>query len=213
MKVPRQVVSCLLIPVVAVLPLMTTGCTPANDVQKVIDSLPVAADIAESVIAIYAAFDPSGANPALAQQVTTVTGQVASDLKLLQQLMQQYKADPNSNSASLITRIDAAVADVRSNLTSLLDAFHVTNAGTVAAVIVAVTAVEAVLVDLSSLLTTAQAPNAPHVADLAKSKGIVIGAALPAGQHRNIRSAKEVAQDYNSKLPPELQKTVKVRVP
>lgn len=211
MKVPRQVVSCLLIPLVVALPLMTTGCTPTTDVQKVIDSLPVAADIAESVIAIYAAFDPSGADPALAKQVTTITGQVASDLKLLQQLMQQYANDPKSGSSSLITRIDAAVADVRTNLTSLLNAFHVTNAGTVAAVTVAVTSVEAVLVDLSSLLTTAQAPNAPHMADLAKSKGIVLGAALPPGQHRNIRTAKAVAQDYNNKLPPEFQKA-KVRV-
>jgi hypothetical protein len=208
----QQVVSWLLIPLVVVLPVMTTGCNAATDVQKVIDSLPVAADIAESVIAIYAAFDPSGADPALAQQVTTITGQVASDLKLLQQLMQQYANDPKSASSSLITRIDAVVADVRSNLSSLLNAFHVTNAGTVAAVTVSVTAVEAVLVDLSSLLTTAQAPNAPHVADLAKSHGIVIGAALPEGQHRNIRTAKAVAQDYNSKLPQEFQKA-KVRVP
>jgi len=211
-KVPKQVVSCLLILVVLAMQLMTAGCNAATDVQKVIDSLPVAADIAESAIAIYAAFDPSGADPALAQQVTTITGQVASDLKLLQQLMQQYANDPNSSSPSLIKRIDAVVADVRTNLTSLLNAFHVTNAGTVAAVTIAVTSVEAVLVDLSSLLTTAQAPNAPHVADLAKSKGIVIGAALPPGQHRNIRTAKAVAQDYNSKLPQEFQKA-KVRVP
>lgn len=212
MKVPRQIISCLLIPVVVVLPLITTGCNAATDVQKVIDSLPVAADIAESAIAIYAAFDPSGADPALAREVTTITGQVASDLNLLKQLMQQYANDPNSSSSSLITRIDAAVADVRSNLTSLLNAFHVTNAGTVAAVTVAVTAVEAVLVDLSSLLTTAQAPNAPHLAELAKSKGIVVGAALPPGQHRNIKTAKELAKDYNSKLPAELQKA-RVRVP
>jgi hypothetical protein len=195
-----------------VLPLITTGCNGASDVQKVIDSLPVAADIAESVIAIYAAFDPSGADPALAKEVTTITGQIASDLNLLKQLMQQYESDPKSASLSLITRIDAAVADVRSNLTSLLNAFHLTNAGTVAMVTVAITAVEGVLVDLSSLLTTAQAPNAPHLADLAKSKGIVIQAALPPGQHRNIKTAKELAKDYNSKLPPELQKA-KVRVP
>jgi len=50
------------------------------------------------------------------------------------------------------------------------------------------------------------------MAELAKSKGIVIGAALPPGQHRNIKTAKELAKDYNSKLSPELQKA-KVRVP
>lgn len=141
-----------------------TGCTSLSALDTVIADLPVATDIALSAVNIYVAFD-GGKNENITAEIQEYSGEVSSDLKLLQALLQEYKASPSD---SLLQRADAAVGAAQNHLTVLLAAFHVTDARTQAAAAAAVSLVRAVLADAAKLVPAGKSGMTPQAVSIAQ---------------------------------------------
>jgi hypothetical protein len=104
--------------------LVATGCS-AQWIKVALADLPVllqmALNMGSLVTTLQSGQQLSAADAAVIQNISNQAGR---DLTLLQTLYNQYKANPG---ASTIQKIQSAVADINQNLSSLLQAAHVSD--------------------------------------------------------------------------------------
>jgi hypothetical protein len=98
------------------------GCTTPSWINTAISDLPELGSIVNSILSVVAV-----AGPILPPGVGIAAQLVQAGLTTLEALVADYKATP---SAGLITKIDAALTDVQSNLNAILSAGHIDNVGT-----------------------------------------------------------------------------------
>ena len=85
------------------------GCG-SSVIDTVLEDLPIAVDIAASVINIVSPGDAE-----LTKEVTEYAGKVSGDLKLIESLIGQYKADLAKAPAGVVRQINAALNDCQTN--------------------------------------------------------------------------------------------------
>ncbi len=195
-------------------PLGVTGCS-ASDVDTVISDLPIAVDIATSVVAIV---DPSAAG------AIESSGKAAAGIKLVEKLVQDFKANPSGN---LADQINAALQDVQQNLSAILNEVGVKNPSVTAAVAAAVGSVKLILNDVAILVKNHAPPavtarlffgvGMPGVNFLAivptdqDAKQVASGSSA-AQVKASGKSARQIAQEYNQKVSKDFPRA-KVNVP
>ncbi|HEY6250748.1 MAG TPA: hypothetical protein VI685_12375, partial [Candidatus Angelobacter sp.] len=92
------------------------GCG-SSTIDTVLQDLPIAVDIATSVISIV-----SPGNAELTKEVTEYAGKVSGDLKLIESLISQYKANLANAPDGALGQINAALNDAQGNLSAILQA-------------------------------------------------------------------------------------------
>lgn len=101
------------------------GCS-TSWISVALKDLPVVVTIATTVATIVAnALSGGVLSPAIAAIISTAATAVNAALTVVSQLVAQYQANP---SASVITKIQDALATVQSNLQAILNAAHIDNA-------------------------------------------------------------------------------------
>lgn len=120
----HKVLSCML---AMALCLTTTNfacnSSPAQWLNTIGEYLPVAIQIAQSIISLIGVFAPASA-PDDQAAVRRIGDEATKDLKLLQTLYDQYKASPSPDTKAAI---ETALADITTNLPALLEAAHIKN--------------------------------------------------------------------------------------
>jgi hypothetical protein len=195
-----------------------TGCS-ASLLDTVLNDLPVAADIAISIVGIA-----GHGNGAFVSQATQYSGKVCADIKLIESLVTQYKADLAGAPLGVTGQINAALSDAQTNLSAILQAVGVTEPQTVAAVASAVGSIKLILSDVG-LLIQKSVPKA-------LSAQLFFGVGVPgvdfmamvpvdgdgqktagpsAIQKPSGKTARQIAREYNQKVGKDFPKaTVKM---
>lgn len=180
---------------------MVAGCSTAQvqaDIQKVIQEIPTAISIAESIITIVsAAQGKTAADPVLVAQATQIAGEVTADLKLASSILAQYQTGLGTAPASVIAELDSAVASAQTNLGSILTALHISNTQMAEAIGFAVAGIQGVLLALESVIPAKAAALFPRVSANLRAIG-----SAPGALHVSIQSARAVAKSYNGKVKP-----------
>ena len=174
------------------------GCTAAEveaDIQTVLNDLPTAINIAESIITIISAFKGDTVSTAQVQQLKSLAGQVGADLTLAQGLITQYQTDLAGAPATVIGELDSAVSDVQQNEQAILTAIHVYDPTTQAAISASIAAIDTVLLGLESIIPASAATKLPKIAGVLAARGKKLGA-FKAG----IPKPRDLAKGYNAKV-------------
>lgn len=103
--------------------LLTTGCD-TSWIQKAVDDIPTISNIVGSILSIVALGNPA-LSPEIAALINVALQAAAAGLTLLQTLITDYKASKDS---SVLTKIDAALMDVQTHLSDVLQAAHIKDA-------------------------------------------------------------------------------------
>ncbi len=182
-------------------------CGCGNLLDTVLADLPIATDIAGNIVTIVA---PS--NAAYVKDVTAYSGKVAGDLKLIQSLVQQYKADLKSAPADALGKLNAALQDVQQNLSAILAAVGVSDPKVTAAVAAAVDSVKLILNDVA-LLVKNNAPAAVSAKLFFGVPGMNLMAVDSAKQPKaSGKSARQIAKEFNQKVQKDFPKA-QVQIP
>ena len=212
--------------IVAVPCIPLAGCS-SSTIDTILQDLPVAVDIATSVINIV-----SPRNSQLLSEVTEYAGKVSGDLKLIESLINQYKANLSAAPAGVLAQVNAALNDTQKNLSAILAAVGVNDAKVTAAVAAAVDSVKLILSDVALLVknaappaVTAQLfaglgmPGVAFFADQQQQPKTQAGSRRSAGDalqnysHKSSgKSCRQIAQDYNQKVGKDFPQA-KVKVP
>lgn len=208
------------------------GCS-GSEIDTVLADLPIAAEIAMSMVGIVSAGAPQHV-----QEVTEYAGKVSADLKLLESLIGQYKSllreQPGAAAvpaaavqagaaavpAGVLAQMNAALNDAEANLTAILNTVGVGDPKVTAAVAAAVGSVKLILSDAALLI---QANALPAVtaqlffgAGMPKPDFIMSrtqpGAAVPHNTRGSGKSARQIAKEFNQKIAKDFPKA-KVNVP
>lgn len=182
---PRGAMSILLCACLLVGMAPMQGCTASNVLDTVISDLPVAVDIALSVVNIYGTFDKSGSNASLLNEIKEYSDAAGADLSLLRQLLQEYKAAPADD---LLSRIDSVFGSAENHVSEIESAFHVTNKQTQSAIAAAVSLIRGVLASMAKILPPSKTQLAPRAAQVASS------------QDARTVKAKELAKNFNAQM-------------
>jgi hypothetical protein len=205
MKKVLSAVLAVVVSVVSCVPL--SGCS-GSLIDTVLADLPVATDIAISVVSIVSPGNAAG-GAGYVQQVTAYSGKASADLKLLESLITQYKSDLVAAPGSALAQMNAALNDCQANLASILQAVGVADPKVTAAVAAAVASVKLILSDVA-LLVQQNAPPAvtsqlffglgvPGVDFMAVDAKTQPRAAAP-HVHGSGKSARQIAREYNAKI-------------
>ena len=179
--------------------ILQVGCTEAEveaDIQTVLNDLPTAIQIAESIITIISAFKGTPVSASTVAQVKNIAGQMSSDLTLAQGIITQYQTDLAGAPQPVLVELDDAVSDIQTNETAILNAVHVYDTTTQAAVAASVAAVDTVLLGLESILPPSAAAKFPKVASVLIARGKTLGAMPKVG----IPKRHDLAANYNAKV-------------
>ena len=199
------------------------GCG-SSVIDTVLEDLPIAVDIATSVINIV-----SPGNAELTKEVTEYAGKVSGDLKLIESLVSQYKTNLASAPAGVVGQINTALNDCQTNLGAILQAVGVSNPTVTAAVAAAIGSVKLILSDVAVLVKNSVPP--------AVSAKLFFGVGVPgvdfmamqpqgpsqsspnakttrddASNKTSGKSARQIAKEYNQKISKDFPKA-KVNVP
>src|SRR6185312_509490 len=117
LKMSAAASAVLAVPSVTIL---TTGCD-TSWTQKAIDDIPTISNIVGSILSIVALGNPA-LSPEVASAINAALTAASAALVTLQTLINDYKA---SKDASVLVKIDAALADVQTNLSAVLEVAHV----------------------------------------------------------------------------------------
>lgn len=175
--VPPAVTGVLLI---AILVFGLVGC---SQLDTVISDIPVATDIALSAVNIYEVVEGTP-QPAVEAQIKEYSGELATDLNLLQAVLKEIKASPTNTAYQ---KADAVLAAAEGHLSALLTAAHVSNPRTQAAIGAVINLVQGVLDNVAKLLPQQNAQLAPFAAKLAQTNSISAPSLKPgtAAKHFN----------------------------
>lgn len=182
------------------------GCNAAQvqaDIAAVLKDLPTAISIAEAIATIIGA---AGVNvQGTDTQIVAWGGEVASDFKLAQSLITQAKANLATAPAGVIAELDTIVATINQNLQSILNASHLYNAVKQAAVGVAVTSLDGVLLGLESIIPAAAASQFPRTSAALGVRGRTLGAIkaqIPTPRHLGLTYNAGVGKDFPTAMVP-----------
>ena len=147
--------------------LLATGCS-AQWISVALADLPVLTSMALNIGTLVTTLE-SGRSISAADTnaIQNISAQASKDLNLLSALYSEYKANP---SASVIQKIQSAIADINQNLPALLQAAHISDpvlAARVAAgvnLILTTVASFASLIPQTSQMSTSQTVPARNVA-------------------------------------------------
>lgn len=103
--------------------LMVAGCS-TSWITTAVDDIPTISNIVGSVLSIVALGNPA-LSPELSALINAGLQAASAALVTVQSLISDYKTAPN---ASILTKIDAALTDVQTNLSSVLSAAHIKDA-------------------------------------------------------------------------------------
>lgn len=193
---PPVVTSAMTIILVFALIFGVAGC---SQLDTVIFDLPVATDIALSAVNIYEVVE-GAPQPAVEAQIKKYSGELATDLHLLQAVLLDIKANGN---ATAYQKADAVLAAAQGHLSDLLKASHVTNPRTQAAIGAVINLVQAILDNVVKLLPQQNAHLAPFAATVASQAKQTAAPALKAGtaaKHFN-QSMKELGINVRVHVP------------
>jgi|SRR5579862_2091449 len=194
------------------------GCS-SSAIDVVLQDLPIAVDIAASVINIV-----SPGNAELTKEVTEYAGKVSGDLKLIESLVSQYKANLGAAPAGVLGQINAALNDAHGNLGAVLQAVGVNDAKVTAAVAAAIGSVRLILSDVAIVVKNSAPPAV--TAKLFFGLGMpgvdfmAIGQARGQGTEDRVqkkqgpsgKTARQIAKEYNQKISKDFP-NAKVNVP
>ena len=194
-----------------------SGCG-SSTIDIVLQDLPIAVDIATSVINIV-----SPGNAEMTKEVTEYAGKVAGDLKLIESLISQYKANLGAAPNGVLGQVNAALNDAQSNLGAILQAVGVSDAKVTAAVAAGIGSVKLILGDVAILVKNSAPPavtaklffglGVPGVDFMAVQTGQqAIGNRQQKTQAPSGKSARQIAKEYNQKIAKDFPKA-KVNVP
>lgn len=148
----KSLCGILTILIVALPCIPLSGCG-SSTIDIVLQDLPIAVDIATSVINIV-----SPGNVELTKEVTEYAGKVAGDLKLIESLISQYKANLAAAPDGVLGQVNAALNDAQSNLSAILQAVGVSDAKVTAAVAAGIGSVKLILGDVAVLVKNSAPP-------------------------------------------------------
>lgn len=154
------------LPVAIVTPLAVSqaGCS-ATWIQTALNDLPILVQIATSIAGIVSAAQGQGAvDQNVAAQIQAISGQVKSDLQLVQNLVTSYQSASTTARPGLLSQIDSALGAVQTNLNALLLAFHVSSPSLQAAIVASVGLAITTVLAIQSLVPAPPAANAARVA-------------------------------------------------
>lgn len=194
-----------------------SGCG-SSTIDIVLQDLPIAVDIATSVINIV-----SPGNAELTKEVTEYAGKVAGDLKLIESLISQYKANLAAAPDGVLGQVNAALNDAQNNLSAILQAVGVSDAKVTAAVATGIGSVKLILGDVAILVKNSAPPavtaklffglGVPGVDFMAvQTRQQTIGNRQQKTQAPSGKSARQIAKEYNQKISKDFPKA-KVNVP
>jgi hypothetical protein len=104
--------------------LITTGCS-AQWISIALADLPALTQMALNLGTIIATLQSGQQiNPTEAAAIQNISAQASKDLNLLATLYNEYKANP---SASVLQKIQSAIADINQSLPALLQAAHISD--------------------------------------------------------------------------------------
>lgn len=210
--------------------LIALACIPlggcgSSTIDTVLRDLPIAVDIATSVISIV-----SPGNAELTKEVTEYAGKVSGDLKLIENLISQYKSNLAATPDGVLGQIDAALNDAQNNLGAILQAVGTGDPKVTAAVAAAVDSVKLILSDVAILVKNSAPPavTAKLFFGLGMPGVDFMGIVEPQGPSKSSptaktprddastkpsgKSARQIAKEYNQKVSKDFPK-VKVNVP
>lgn len=131
--------------------LIVAGCS-TSWISIALADLPVISQVAVDIAEIVAAAQGSGqVSPVVTNEVEAISAQVKNDLTLIQSLVKDYQAQP---SATTVQKINAALADMQTNLNAILSAVHVNDAALQATIVAAVGVAVTTIASIESLLPT-----------------------------------------------------------
>jgi len=199
------------------------GCG-SSVIDTVLEDLPIAVDIATSLINIV-----SPGNAELTKEVTEYAGKVSGDLKLIENLVSQYKTNLAGAPAGVVGQINAALNDCQTNLGAILQAVGVSNPTVTAAVAAAIGSVKLILSDVAVLVKNSVPPAVSAKLFFGVGMpGVDFLAMQPQGPSRSSpnakttrddapkkpsgKSARQIAKEYNRKVSKDFPKA-KVNVP
>lgn len=169
------------------------GCS-TSWIDVALKDLPVIVSIATTVATIVAdALSGGVLSPAIAAIIQTAATAVSAALSVVSQLVTQYEANP---SASIVTKIQDALATVQANLQSILNAAHIDNPALQATI----TGIIGLALSVVSALISILPAPAPVSAKAAKT--MTVGAAkIPsASQLRSQANAILAANGYPERV-------------
>ncbi|MGH9358211.1 MAG: hypothetical protein ACRD4Q_00030 [Candidatus Acidiferrales bacterium] len=136
----------LLIPILAT---ALVGCATAQWVKIAEQILPVVLPMVTNMVTAVSLLQGKTVSASDLSTITQTSNQIANDLNLVGQLINQYDASPN---ISTVQKIQSALADVHANLNGLLPALHISDPATVQKVTAIVTLIGSEVDSLSQLL-------------------------------------------------------------
>lgn len=143
--------------------LIMSGCN-VDWINTAINDLPTIVNVVGTVLAIVASV--TTLNPAIGLAITTAATAAKVALAVVQQAVNDYKANP---SATLLEKIKTTLLDVQANLGQILDAAHVVNLALRTVIIGATGLAITVLTQILSLLPA----NTTGAALAAQSKAAI----------------------------------------
>ena len=214
----KKCLSGILTILIVALPCVPLAGCGSSTIDIVLQDLPVAVDIATSVINIV-----SPGNVELTKEVTEYAGKASGDLKLIESLITQYKANLASAPAGTLGQINTALNDAQSNLSAILQAVGVSDARVTAAVAAAIGSVKLILNDVAILVQNSAPPavtaklffglGMPGVdfMGIVQDQKTPPRAAVP-HVHGSEKTARQIAKEYNQKISKDFP-NAKVNVP
>ena len=166
------------------------GCNQQADIQKVLNLLPTVQGITNSIGAIVA-----GADPAIAMPVDAALVIVNTSFATVEGILKTYQNNLNSAPQSVINDLDAAIAAIQSNLVSIEGQIPGLSAAIIAGINVGLSALEAILGFVASLLP------APVAAKLfPKAFAALHNSGVAFGTNAVIPAARPFAQTFNANM-------------
>ena len=221
----KKVLCAVLSILIIALPCIPLAGCGSSAIDTVLADLPIAVDIAASVINIV-----SPGNVELTNEVTEYAGKVSGDLKLIESLISQYKANLAKAPAGVLGQINTALNDAQNNLGAVLQAVGVKDAKVTAAVAAAISSVKLILGDVAVVVQNSAPPavtaklffglGVPGVDFMAvvqaqgpsKSSPEAKTSRDDASKKGSGKSARQIAKEYNQKISKDFPKA-KVNVP
>lgn len=183
--------------------MILTACSTAwiTEAEEIVAALiPAAANL----LTLIEALEGKGVSTQDLQLMQSVSTQAQTDLQLISTLVTQYQqATDAATQASLLAKIQTAIATVQTNLSALLPALHITDAATQAKVAAVIGLILAEVQSLEAIIPIVQpvATSSTSVAQAsAKLKTTKVKPPLSASQFRASYNAIMTAKTGNAAL-------------
>jgi hypothetical protein len=179
--------------------MILTACSTAwiAEAEQIVAALiPAAANLITLIVAVQG----KGVSTADLQLIQNSSAQAQTDLQLIGTLITQYQqAVDAATQATLLTKIQTAIATVQSNLSGLLAALHISDAATEAKVTAVIGLILSEVQSLAAIIPLVHSSSSTEQVSVALETG-KIKAPLTASQFRRSYNAIMTAKTGNAAL-------------